>query len=306
MEAMKLLAEFIMRAPATAATVVAVTATVALILPPATSPISFLSGASLGLVTLRLGPRAGGLVMGMATVALALLALALIGTASLAVAMLGVLWAPIWFLSVILRITVSLPLVVTIALGLVSFGVGMTHWLVGDLASWWQTFLMDTFVRIGPEPGPDLVRLIENLSQVMTGLVAAGMLMSLVGNLLLARWWQSMLYNPGGFSQEFLALRLHPIVGVAALGAMALTQLGPAAPLESLGVDLVFVMMAAFFVTGLAVVHGLNANFGEPVGWLIGVYVLTFIFPRQMMTILAATGLADTWVDLRSRIGRGA
>jgi len=303
MEGMKFFAGFVMRASSTAATVVAVTAVVALVLPPATSPISFLSGASLGLVTLRLGARAGLLVMGIATAALALLAFALIGSASLAIAMVGVLWAPIWFLSVILRVTVSLPFVVTLVLTLVACGVGMTHWLIGDLASWWRVFLMDTFVRIGPEPGPELVQLIDGLSQVMTGLVAAGMLMSLVGNLLLARWWQSLLYNPGGFTKEFLLLRLHPAVGVAALGAMALTQFGPPW-LEPLGVDLVFVMMAAFFIAGLAVVHGLNANFGEPVGWLIGVYVLTFLFPRQMMTLLAATGLADTWVDLRSRIGR--
>jgi hypothetical protein len=304
MEAMKLLAEFVMRAPLTAAAVVAVAAVVALVLPPATSPISFLSGASLGLVTLRLGSKAGLLVMGIATVMVALLALALLGTASVAVAIMGALWAPLWFLSIILRATVSLPLVVTVALGLVSSVVVMTHWFVGDLTLWWQTFLMDTFIRIGPEPGPELVQLIEGLSQVMTGLVAAGMLVSLVGNLLLARWWQSLLYNPGGFTEEFLVLRLHPLVGIAALGAMALTQFGPE-HLESLAVDLVFVMMAAFFITGLAVVHGLNANFGEPVGWLVGVYVLTFIFPRQMMTILAATGLADSWVDLRGRIKRG-
>lgn len=304
MEAIKSFAGFVMRTPSTAASVVAVTAIVALIFPPATSLISFLSGASLGLVTLRLGAKAGLEVMLLASVALAVLALALIGTMSLSVAMLGALWAPLWFLSIILRSTVSLPLVVTMALGLVSLGVWIVHWLVNDLASWWRIFLMDTFIRIGPEPGVSVVQSIEGLSQVMTGLVAAGILMSLIGNLLLARWWQSLLYNPGGFAEEFMVLRLHPAVGIAALGAMALTQFGPTS-LESLGVDLVFVMMAAFFITGLAVVHGLNANFGEPVGWLIGVYVLTFVFPRQMMTILAATGLADTWVDLRGRIGRG-
>jgi len=304
MEAIKSFAGFVMRTPSTAASVVALTAIVALILPPATSLISFLSGASLGLVTLRLGPKAGLEVMVLASIALAMLALVLIGTASLAVAILGVLWVPLWFLSIILRSTVSLPFVVTMALGLVSIGVGVIHWFIGDLASWWRIFLMDTFVRIGPEPGAGMVQSIEGLSQVMTGLVAAGMLMSLIGNLLLARWWQSLLYNPDGFAEEFIRLRLPPFVGIAALGAMALTQVGPIS-LEPLGVDLVFVMMAAFFITGLAVVHGLNANFGEPVGWLIGVYVLTFIFPRQMMTILAATGLADTWVDLRDKIGRG-
>jgi hypothetical protein len=304
MEAMKSFAAFVMRTPSMAAIMVAVTATVALLLPPATSLISFLSGASLSLVTLRLGPKTGLLVMGLATLVMAMLAMVFLGTASLAIAMVCALWAPLWFLSVILRLTVSLPFVVMSTLGLVSFCVGMTHWMIGDQASWWRTFLIDTYERIGPEPGPELIQLIEGLSQVMTGLVAAAMLMTLIGNLLLARWWQSLLYNPGGFAEEFLVLRLHPAVGAAALGAMALTQFGPTS-LESLGIDLVFVMMSTFFITGLAVVHGLNANFGEQPGWLIGVYMLTFIFPSQMMTILAATGLADTWVDLRKRIGRG-
>ena len=138
MEAMKSFAGFVMRTPSTAAMVVAMAAMVALILPPATSPISFLSGASLGLVTLRLGLRAGLWVMSMATVAFALLALTLVGTPSLALTLLGVLWAPLWFLCMVLRVTVSLPLVVTVALGLVSLGVSVIHWWVHDLTSWWQ------------------------------------------------------------------------------------------------------------------------------------------------------------------------
>jgi len=304
MDAIKSFAGLIMRTPIIAALIVSGAAIVALLLPPATSPISFISGAALGLFTLRRGTRAGLLVMTIATATFSLFALVVVGTPSLALTLLGVLWAPIWLLSIILRETVSLPLVITVALGLVATGVGVIHWWVRDLPAWWQNFLLGTFARIGPEPGVELAQLIDGLAQVMTGLVAAGVLMSIIGNLLLARWWQSLLYHPGGFTAEFLSLRLHPAVGIVALVAMALTQFGPSL-LASLGVDLVFVMMAAFFITGLAVVHGLNSNFGEPVGWLTGVYILTFIFPRQMMTIIAATGLADTWVDLRSRIKRG-
>ncbi len=301
---MKLLAGFVMRSPWMAAVIVALAAVVALVLPPVTSLIFFLSGASLGLVTLRLGARAGLLVMGIATSVLALLSWAVIGTTSAAIAMVGMLWAPIWLLSLALRTTVSLPLAVTGALCLVSSGIAVTHWLKGDLTSWWRMFLVDAFARTGPEPGPGLTAWIEAHSQTMTGSVAAAILMGWVGSLLLARWWQALLYNPGGFSEEFVVLRLHPAVGMAALGAMALTQFGPP-PLVHLGVDLVFVIMAAFFISGLAVAHGLNVNFGEPVGWLVGVYLLILLFPNQMMTILAATGLADTWVDLRSKIGRG-
>jgi len=305
MEGIKAFLEFVMRSPQSAAMVVVVTAIAAMVLPPVTSPISFLSGAALGLVTLRLGPSYGMAIMGAATAGLAVLSVTLLGTVSLAITMCLVLWAPVWLLGTILRSTVSMPLAVTVALCLIVTGVAVTHWWVGDLASWWRVFLMEAFTRIGPEPGPELVRIIEDISRVMTGLVAAGLLMSLVGNLLLARWWQAILYNPGGFKQEFLVLRLHPTLGLAALGIMALTQVGPAS-LEPFGVDLVFVMMAAFFMTGLAVVHGLNTNFGDHIGWLLGVYLLILLFPRQMMTLLAATGLADTWVDLRRRIRRDA
>ena len=300
---MKAFVEFIMRSPQAAATVMAVTAAVAMILPPATSPFSFLSGAALGLVTLRLGAEAGLRVIGMAAVFLGLLSLTVLGTATLAIAMLGVLWAPIWLLSVVLRTTVSISFTVTAALGIVSSGVAITHGILQNSVSWWRLFLMETFSRIGPEPGPELIRVIESLSQVMTGLVAAGMLMSLLGNLLLARWWQSVLYHPTGFMDEFLTLRLHPLIGIVGLGVMALTQFGPTS-LESLGVDLVFVMMATFFIAGLAVVHGINKNFKAPTRWMVGIYLLTLLFPRQMMTLLAATGLADTWVDLRGKIGR--
>ena len=298
---MRLLAGFVMRAPFTAAIVMVLAAVASLILPPVTSLIFFLSGASLGLVTLRLGAQSGLLVMGMATVMLALLSWILKGTTSVAIAMVAMLWMPIWILSLALRASVSLPLAVTVALGLVSSGVAVTHWLNGDLASWWR--MVATFIRVGPDPGPDLAAWIDGLSPVMTGLIAAGILMSLLGSLLLARWWQALLYNPGGFAEEFFVLRLHPMVGMSALSAIALTQFGTP-PLAHLGVDLVFVIMSVFFVAGLAVVHGLNVNFGEPVGWLVGVYMLILLFPRQMMTILAATGLADTWVDLRSKIGR--
>lgn len=303
METLKSFAGFVMRSPLTAAMVVAMSAILAFILPPATSLISFLSGASLSLVTLRRGPKDGLLVVGLSTVIFTILVLPFIGTIGLTVAILFVLWIPLWLLSIVLRITVSLSLVITLALVLLSFIVSMIHLIIGDLASWWRIFLIDTFTRIGPEPGPELSQLIDGLSQVMTGLVTAGILIGLIGNLLLARWWQSLLYNPGGFADEFLKLRLHPLVGVIALGVIYVTQFGPSA-LESLGIDLVVIMMAVFFIIGLAVIHGINANFGEPVGWLIGIYVLTFIFPRQMMTILAATGLADTWVDLRGKIKR--
>ena len=52
--------------------------------------------------------------------------------------------------------------------------------------------------------------LIEGLSRWMTGAFAASLYVQFLLALLLGRWWQAVLYNPGGFGAEFRGLRLSP------------------------------------------------------------------------------------------------
>ena len=46
--------------------------------------------------------------------------------------------------------------------------------------------------------------------QVIMGLFAMGQAYAMISFLVLARWWQSQLYNPGGLRAEFHQLRLPP------------------------------------------------------------------------------------------------
>jgi len=55
---------------------------------------------------------------------------------------------------------------------------------------------------------------------------------------------------------------------------------------------------------GLAVVHGALAGSGAAGAWLVGVYALLAFLPQLMGLLLALVGLADTWVDVRSRLRR--
>jgi len=113
---------------------------------------------------------------------------------------------------------------------------------------------------------------------------------------MLGRWWQSLLYNPGGFRTEMWQLRLSPMVTIGLVAVMLL--------LSKIGGDyrfwaLMCVMPIVF--AGLALVHGAFGKLGLGRAWLIGFYVALFVLqPLWVALILAA--IVDSWIDIRRRL----
>ncbi|WP_163558560.1 hypothetical protein [Halomonas sp. NO4] len=125
----------------------------------------------------------------------------------------------------------------------------------------------------------------------ITGLVV---LLAAVGCLALARSWQAGLYNPGGFREEFHALRLSGrelglLVGVGAVGAL-------------LGVPaLAMLVWVPLLVAGIALVHGFIGAKGMNGLWLIAFYLLLITtWPMILIVLLAA--LLDVFADFRGRL----
>ena len=58
-------------------------------------------------------------------------------------------------------------------------------------------------------------------------------------------------------------------------------------------------LVVAFALLGLAVVHGYTRAMALRGPILVGVYLVTIVFPWSL-GILALIGLADTWLDLRA------
>ena len=137
----------------------------------------------------------------------------------------------------------------------------------------------------------------------MTGVVVASLALGAVCSLLVGRWWQAMLVNPGGLHSEFCRLRFPQSTGLMVLGLMIVTQFiqGPASDMSAQGV---LVMLVPYLFAGLAVLHGLVARHGRGKGWLIAVYALLGIIPQTAL-LLSGLGLVDTWVDFRRRLGGG-
>ncbi|MGE0080247.1 MAG: DUF2232 domain-containing protein [Thiohalomonadaceae bacterium] len=291
---MRFLAGYIMRGPMQAVLVASVCAVLSLVLPP----FSYLGGAAVALVTLRLGAWHGARVVLGAALAVTALSLLLVQSAVPGPAFLVALWLPMWVLALELRRSVSLGRVLAMAAGFGVLLVVMLHGMQDDPAAFWR----GVFEPVFREAGRPAVDAMEEAYAVMTGALAAGFTLSLVGSLFIARWWQAQLYHPGGFQREFHALRFNPLLGLGTLAVAGLAYVGDER-LAAFASDVVTVLVVLLLLHGIAVVHGLVRLKGAHGLWLGLMYMLLLVMLPQTAITLSALGLADAWFDFRAFFG---
>lgn len=299
------IARFIMRGPWQATLVVAAMALISLV--PILGVLSVLSGAAVALVTLRLGVQRGLSVFCGAGLLLGLAMFLIQGQAGLAVAVFFglVLWLPLWLLALLLRKTQSWPLTLDAVAVIGIAGVLAIYGTFADPAQFWQQVLksvMDTMANQGGMGQMDALRgQLPQIADWMTGFLSGAVVLGLIFSLMVGRWWQAVLYNPGGFRQEFLALRQSRTAAVIAIAIVALGLVGSGA-VADIARDSAVVVVVIYSVFGLALTHAIVAITGASAGWLIGLYVVAFILLPHVMIVLSVMGLADSFVDFRSRL----
>lgn len=301
---MKALAAFVMRS-STQAAMVAALSCMASVLFPLLSPISVFGSAAVALVTLRNGAQPGLLVVGLATVACGLFGQLLLGNAWLLVASSLLIWGPVWLLALVLRGSRSLAMTVQagLAIGLLVIGIAYLQLSGQPEAELLELLrpLGDTLQESDLADAEQAGLLVSLMASWLIGALAAGLFLQALFGLMLGRWWQSLLYNPGGFRSEFHGLRLHPGLVWVALPVLGLTLTGAATDWEwvrYLGV----LLLALYFLQGLAVAHGVAGLAGAHPGWLVALYLLVFLAMAHAVMALAAVGLTDAWFDYRARI----
>jgi|DeeseametaMP1372_FD_contig_51_695043_length_1954_multi_23_in_0_out_0_2 hypothetical protein len=113
---------------------------------------------------------------------------------------------------------------------------------------------------------------------------------------MLARWWQALLYNPGGFRLEMWQLRLSPAVTIGLVAMMLL--------LSKIGGDYRFwavMCVMPIVIAGLALVHGVVGRLGLGRAWLIVFYVALLML-RPLWVALILIAIVDSWIDIRRRL----
>jgi hypothetical protein len=253
---------------------------------------AWLSAAVLALVTLRKGPAEGGYLLAWAVLPAGFL-LAVFGDPG----PLGVI-AGTTALAVLLRWSLSWPLTLcgSSVVGLVT-AVGIL-WLGTNYLQQLEAFFADFFANLQGQLSQQAGEPVE--ISPPGAVTIAGMLglvngLSCVLSLLLARWWQSLLYNPGGFRTEFHALRFSPVTSsVLVVLVLAASTLG----LEYRPWAVMFAVPLA--IAGLGLVHARAAYRGYGGGYLVLFYLL-WVLLDPVKLIVIGIAVADSWVDFRSR-----
>jgi len=279
---MRALAELVMKGRKQAAFV----AVIAALLPL----LYWVSAAVIALVTLRKGPQDGAGVLVWAVLPAG--AWAYSGDPTPLAVMVGV-----FILAVALRQAANWSTVLMVALpvgAVAGVGLGLAlEGLLGQVIEATEKFLLQSASQSTESITLDK----EHLKLLLLGGLASVHTAIMLLCLILARSWQSGLYNPGGFQKEFHQLRLPLKYTGALIGVLALSSL----------LDLSFMrwlplMLLPWIFAGFALVHGSLAKRDLGRSWLIVFYLSVVLMGPYVITLLVFAAVIDSLVDIRARI----
>ena len=267
-------------------------------------PLVIISVAAVCLVTLRNGSVDGLRVLIGATVATALIGYIVLGTSIVAFSYLFMMWLPAFLVSLVLRETgqLNLALECLVVLGMVAV-VGV-YVAIDDPAQLWMMGIHDALKALSeqqplPISDDELKAGVELWSHYITGLVVAGTLFSLLMSLLLGRWWQGLLFNAGGFDEEFQHFRLLPRDGLVFIALMTMAFLLDGFPAELIW-NLDIQLLLLFLIVGVSVVHVVIKSKSSSRYLLFSFYVMVFFVPHLILPLIVI-GLSDVWMNWRQR-----
>lgn len=252
----------------------------------ATIPLlNWVSTAIVSLVVLRKGAAEGSIVLLWTLLPLGI-ALYFIGNLMPVIALVGTA-----IMAYMLRVTLSWEFAVAVAVIASAIGSLVFEYTAADVLVILVEFYVDYWKQNAIVVSSEVAR------QTIVGIYAMGHAFGMCVLLVLARWWQSQLYNPGGFQKEFHQIRMTPwfSTGIVVLMMFSLVfddQLGRWLPL--LTVPLIF--------SGIALVHWTIGFRKMSMNWVIAFYLLLLFFSNLIYPILASLTLMDSYLDLRQRI----
>lgn len=293
------MASFIMAGRIQAAIFVVLSTLISLVL----SPLIVFSNAAIALITLRKGWQQGILYALLASVVLVIVSMLLKQQASSGLIAGAATWLPMVLIASALAVTNSWGKTLQLTLLLGTAGVLLFHLTHPDASAFWKPVLEQVkplLQKTQQLSASKIDEVINNASHWMTGTFAAVFAIITILSLIIARNWQALLYNPGGFGEEFRQIRIGKQASIAFIVGIVIAVITA----SHLIIELIMVGIAVFMFQGLSLAHSIVKQREMNVRWLIGLYVLMFLLLIQMIVLLATFGLVDNFSDFRRKIAR--
>ncbi len=253
--------------------------------------LNWFGTAIVGLVMLRKGPMEGAIVLLWAFLPLAV-AIYYIGDPSPGIAMIGTA-----VLAYLLRVTSSWEVTLAAAVILSAIGSLIFELTATDVLTVMVEWYMEYMAQVSEQLQQTSELSFEAAKATIVSFFAMGQAYAMVAVLILARWWQSQLYNPGGLREEFHKIRLSPVMSAGLVCLLLVCfafseQLGRWIPL----------LTVPLFMAALAFVHWVIGYRNLSGSWVFSFYMLLLVLFQVIYPLLTALALMDSWFNLRERI----
>jgi hypothetical protein len=276
-----------------------------------------------GLVTLRKGALEGALVFLAATAPYLLSyfgatqsATVQIDLALVAVVIVAASNALMWIFAIILRRYSSWGFILDLAVVLGVVIIGMIHFIYPDVKEWWGQQLTGYFNKTAVmmremQPSAEVVpadvrvQVVNAIKLYATGIFFVSIMFNALLQLVISRWWQAIMFNPGALRQELLRIRLSYMAGALFLTCYSLASFG-----NETAKDIMPVMYLIFSAAGLSIAHYLLV---ERLGlrWLVVLYAgsigVMVLFPGGVALIallFSAVAFFDIGLNFRKRLAK--
>ncbi len=164
-------------------------------------------------------------------------------------------------------------------------------WQVAFVEQW--VSIVEEAIAIQKSQGIVVEYTANELVRLLLSFYGAYNFITVISCLILARWWQAVLYNPGGFKAEFHQLKLEPGFAVL-LAGFIIAALTGIPPLDTWLV----IMCVPPLLSGLALLHYLAAYKKLGLSGIVVAYLLA-MFMSPMVILL---GLIDSILNIRKRL----
>lgn len=266
-------------------------------------PLGLYSSAAVGLVALRQGTQQGTIIALIASVMMAVLTLLMQQGFALGLVSGLQSWLPMVIFAAILTRTISWAFTLQVMVLIVVGGLLIFHLAVSDVEAFWKEYIdaiVKAFTQGQTISAEEISQLTVDIARWITTVIAVLILISWIVSMIIARYWQAILYNPGGFGEEFRALQLgKPFAAVAIVMAAAYSF-----SQSELITGIALVVLSAFLFQGLALIHYLVNKLQMNQFWLVGMYILMLLFPSNVIVLVIITtlGVMDNFANFRDRL----
>ena len=198
------------------------------------------------------------------------------------------------FMALMLRSSQSWELALLISVVFAWVGALLFQLIASDALAILAEALVEASNRVGEGQLAISVDLVE---ASIPGYFAVALAYGMIAMLVVSRWCQSALYNPGAFSKEFLLLRMSPLFSGCILAWMIVCYIFP----EQYGVWLPLLSVPPV-IAALALSHWFIRGMNMPSPLIAVFYIAIILFFQYALLLLLALALTDSWFDIRSRL----